>query len=482
MDVAYKNSHEQFIVNLNGTSPWEVASLTTLIPFAHFALLVLITISPALPTRGSLRAAIEALVLFVPFLLGVTCLANASIVISLNHLVGLGLLVASLIILLTNKRALDQLKWTEILFIPRRDHAETNEVLSNLHCNLMISVIISIIAVDFDCFPRRLAKTEHSGWSMMDIGVAGFVAVNGLVSHEARRVKPANNYEQLIKTIKSSIAIVLIGFQRLIAVKSTNYHEHVSEYGVHWNFFFTLAFTKVISTAIICQLGSNCKPYKFSIVIAICHQIVLSLGTDSLVHSDERSNLIYANKEGLLSLPGYVSLYLIFVDIGRHIFRHRTGRRNVDHLALALEMAAVTVMSLVVTYLSHNFIGPVSRREMNLSYLSWVFGLTTFLIALESLLQLLNQSLKFLGLMKQTAKSVLFPAIQFNSLFIFLIANILTGLINFGVNTIHMNTIGSVVTLTLYSLAISILSEHLFRIRFKAVTLPKTIYHKMTKK
>ena len=49
----------------------------------------------------------------------------------------------------------------------------------------------------------------------------------------------------VVKAVKSSGPLLVIGFIRLLSVKSTGYQEHVSEYGVHWNFFFTLATVKV---------------------------------------------------------------------------------------------------------------------------------------------------------------------------------------------------------------------------------------------
>lgn len=51
--------------------------------------------------------------------------------------------------------------------------------------------------------------------------------------------------DMIVKTVKSCSFLILMGSMRLISVKLTNYVEHVSEYGVHWNFFFTLAIVKV---------------------------------------------------------------------------------------------------------------------------------------------------------------------------------------------------------------------------------------------
>ena len=62
----------------------------------------------------------------------------------------------------------------------------------------------------------------------MDLGVGAFVFGRGLVNRGK------------IPSWRSTLPLLVIGFIRLALTKGVQYQEHVSEYGVHWNFFFTL--------------------------------------------------------------------------------------------------------------------------------------------------------------------------------------------------------------------------------------------------
>ena len=93
-----------------------------------------------------------------------------------------------------------------------------------------------ILAVDFRCFPRRFAKTETFGVSVMDLGAGSVVFGNALVSRTARG-----------KAWSWSRAgpLLALALLRTAAITSTDYPGHVSEYGAHWNFFLTLAGVEV---------------------------------------------------------------------------------------------------------------------------------------------------------------------------------------------------------------------------------------------
>ncbi|RCN26756.1 hypothetical protein ANCCAN_27517 [Ancylostoma caninum] len=118
---------------------------------------------------------------------------------------------------------------------------------------MMVSVAIAILAVDFPVFPRRFAKTEKYGHSLMDLGVAGFVFASAITN----RLKVGNSWEGKTiqkgwnRWIRSSYVILpLIGLARTTMLTILDYPQHVTEYGVHWNFFYTLAVIKVVSNAL----------------------------------------------------------------------------------------------------------------------------------------------------------------------------------------------------------------------------------------
>lgn len=116
--------------------------------------------------------------------------------------------------------------------------------------------------------------------------------------------------------------------------------EHVTEYGVHWNFFFTLAILPLFGTALypfrqrgvdwtvlgalmtICGFATTITDQESYQLITAGHQFFLSFTPfQHWVLSPVRHGLIGANKEGLASLPGYTAIYLLGLATGQHILR-----------------------------------------------------------------------------------------------------------------------------------------------------------------
>lgn len=116
---------------------------------------------------------------------------------------------------------------------------------------VVIATAIAILAVDFVIFPRRLAKAETYGSGLMDVGVGAFVISNAIVSPEARGVYSSHTgfISAVVRSVKSSLPLLVLGVMRFLSVKGTDYQEHVSEYGTHWNFFLTLFVVRVSQNA-----------------------------------------------------------------------------------------------------------------------------------------------------------------------------------------------------------------------------------------
>ena len=105
----------------------------------------------------------------------------------------------------------------------------------------------------------------------MDLGVGSFVFSQGIVSaipliKDPSRLR-ADVKPKLYRIIKKILPIIVLGIVRVLLVKGTEYpvwclvhrhldsqtdsfQEHITEYGVHWNFFLTLAILPVAEVAL----------------------------------------------------------------------------------------------------------------------------------------------------------------------------------------------------------------------------------------
>jgi GWT1 len=226
----------------------------------------------------------------------------------------------------------------------------------------MLVTCLAILAVDFRIFPRRFAKTETFGISLMDIGVGTFIVSSAVTSRYARGQYPPritkennnnnngneknenenenNNNEKKSKNNFSfsefcrifqlffhlqtqnwkHYLVLVLGLGRMIALKVFNYHENVSEYGVHWNFFVTLFSIWQISDFLHRFLSRKFLPW-FAIAILLLYQFTLSKTTmTDFIFAASRKNFFYANREGFLSLFGYVPMYLLVEMLAHHFF------------------------------------------------------------------------------------------------------------------------------------------------------------------
>ena len=89
----------------------------------------------------------------------------------------------------------------------------------------------------------------------MDIGVGSFVAASALTLgvRRAARAGTARSRSGAMQTL----VLAALGVLRLVTTSGINYQSHASEYGIHWNFFFTLCALRGLQWALdragVCQ-------------------------------------------------------------------------------------------------------------------------------------------------------------------------------------------------------------------------------------
>jgi len=459
----YKREKEAFVSDLEGTSMSEI--YLTLIVFPLGVLASNVVGRVLLGTRKALiwRYIIEFFMVVVPCLVVMTFTEYTQMVVLL--------LVQTTLIFGAISALSSRISKSELI-LDRNVMLENSDRMvhiSGLRSGLLLLTCIAILAVDFKIFPRRFAKTETYGTGLMDVGVGGFVVANAVVF--GARARKHKGFD-LFSCLSNITPLICLGFYRLALVKGIEYQEHVSEYGVHWNFFFTLAFVLVgIEFIFSCGITRVIPcPGLLGATVIIFFQLALHLGLESWILNAPRVNFLTANKEGITTLPGYIGLHLVGVWLGG--LQVPQGLRCATRFNwnwYIVKQWAVFVGLWMFTIWSNEHIAPVSRRLVNLTYIVWVVSIAQLMMVL-----LLSSQILLPEYTSICSVPLLVDSLNGNALLVFLLGNLLTGLCNQAIKTLHVPAAAAFQVLLAYCLVLTAIPAYLhargLRLRLKPAT------------
>ncbi|TKS83606.1 Gametogenetin-binding protein 2 [Collichthys lucidus] len=329
--MSQRELKEAFVSNLNGTSLQEVALGSFLAPLCLIQRgLILILYHQAkgtlpLPLPLISHLLLDFSVLVLPLVLSCTVLSS-----SLHQvIVSLAVVSACVVFFIYRNNTRPSTRHQSTISTFFQSHVQFDQVPFVTLFRVLVNVktAISILAVDFSVYPRRYAKAEIYGTGVMDFGVGAYVFANALVCPEARGKNISGSKKNHItKQLLSVWPLVVLGMVRLVSVKMTGYHEHVREYGVHWNFFFTLAIVRVVTSVILAVLPAR-RSWIFALLIGGLYQLALEtsgLKDFILYNNDREKDFLHANKEGIFSVLGYVAIYMAGVQVGLYVMQPRS--------------------------------------------------------------------------------------------------------------------------------------------------------------
>jgi glucosaminylphosphatidylinositol acyltransferase len=342
----------------------------------------------------------------------------------------------------------------------------------------------AILAVDFTVFPRRWAKTEVYGYSLMDLGAASSVIAAGWVSP---RIFSSQRQRQSSHIPWRRIApMVLMGWIRLVTHRQVDYQLHVTEYGVHWNFFFTLSLVLILGSWL------PGPTWWLPAVLTLFYQFVVlnwAGGQEYMEHGPRSCstaastsagavstalgrlletlssipgcNVLAANREGWMGCIGYIALYLWSEWTGKMMTVHRgdtktttapthflQSSRQFNRLAIlwagwVVAWLFLTHMSRVISLAGNNYSIPVSRRSTNVSFVAWVMVVNLSIVA----------ALRIVPQYRDKPPPCM-TAVNRQGWWVFVGANLLTGIVNLSMNTLHASHRIALLVLSMYILSV----------------------------
>jgi len=443
-----KEQKEAFVTGHSGSTPGEVLLVCLSAPVGIFlyneiqrAMCTKKSSTPPFGTNPFLGVAIESMVLLLPMAICQTKVLYPYGVI----LLGLECILALCLHFLSPAKTTDST-------CSENDKSKKPKLsfLTAYRSTVSYLTFVAILAVDFHVFPRRFAKTETFGYGLMDLGAGSFIVSGGFVSCYARRptkwtlasaFEMASYWNSIKSTLIRSIPLIIMGMIRLLTTKGLEYQEHVSEYGVHWNFFFTLTVVGIASTTArfdaLPILGpGNSKVYHW--LLMVLYQVSLSkYGMQAYIEDGDRRcaammgrvcNFFAANREGILGCIGYLIMFFISEDIAQYCIWDNTFANT--PLKRGTRLSVCCGVLWVALWLLVSVLGiPVSRRSTNATFIIWTMAHNvTILFLIWTAFYLTSSS----------TVSPIFNAVNRHGLIVFILANLMTGFVNITINTLEV--------------------------------------------
>ena len=382
-------------------------------------------------------------------------------------------------------------KSEEAASIAPEKHRRRPASLSMHRACVYVLTTIAVLAVDFPIFPRRFCKTERGGYGWMDLGAASFVIIAGwasAVGGDAASTSPAVVASSMRrKFVRKCTPLLLLGMARLATNKGLEYQEHVSEYGVHWNFFFTLCCVEGFMVAwggvkrsrfLAGAAWTRKYPLDCALAMSLIvpYQLFLSRGGQEFIENGDRTcgnsydsslhstswslllcNAFVANREGVLGVVGYLSLRLLSEAVARACMlpvgdvgseRDRIDASFGQHRRLFVVSSGLWMAHLLLTV---GLRMPNSRRSTNAPFVLWTLAHNISLLGLIQVVATRAPSSAKDGNEEQYASNPrILEAVNRFGLAVFLSSNLLTGLVNLTVDTLHSSDGKAVFILSLY--------------------------------
>jgi len=438
MDTKYKELHREAISNQTGSSLLE--TYTSLFPLPiHIIIFIWMSIGTDHSKKINFPTVwmflFEFIILVLPTVFNLTLLSDYSVG---QFLVYISIFGIAFTWMLLNHNYISS----------STIKTKKNPYMTVYRFMLNTYTVFCILAVDFNVFPRRFAKTETYGHSIMDIGVGCYVSSNAFLFSIPNT---QNMSKTALKVFKQVLPLLVLGIGRTYFVTKADYHHYVFEYGVHWNFFMTLAFLKIINLFML-PFVSTCCLSGIATILVFIYEFALNFGLADWIMSDAtRDTMFSANREGILSLIGYEAIFLYSLSLKSRLSVFMNKNHLINSMFLLVVTASLSIALFLLTFVL-SFVFGVSRRLVNAGYVYWILSISSYLlcmsIIIENFITILLHKMGKLGEFNRV--SLIIDSINDNLLLFFLFANVTTGVINMCLHTLVMNTVSSLIILSLY--------------------------------